>query len=635
MMHKKILSLSLPQKARIFTSVDLGALMVAFLIAQGFDQGWGGVYAAAWQLPILLAVATYLISHLGLNRMKLNAFGMEDITKVFGVSATLFCTSGFVNLFLGDARMALQTLVQFAVLFALFAISSRLVMHKIVQRVYSAEGSLRHVLIYGAGQTGKQLAAALLTDREFRAACFVDDNPNMQKLTINGLRVHPPSAIPKLIRYGRIDRIVLAMPSADQSVRVRLAKQLSGLGCEVLTLPSFADIVLRGENIKAAEPVTMDSLLGRDAINDELPETQSAYRGHRILVSGAGGSIGGELSRQLARCEPEELVLLDHCEYALYKIAKSLRESCPNTKFTAVLGSIGHADLIAETLQDHKIDVVFHAAAYKHVGLVQDNAFEGIRNNVLGTRIIAEEAQRAGVERFILVSTDKAVRPTSMMGSSKRLAELVVQDLATRPETTKFSMVRFGNVLGSSGSVIPLFQQQIREMGPVTVTHPEVTRYFMTIDEAVRLVLLAGTFSRGGDVFVLDMGTPVSIYDMARKMIEAAGHTVRDANDQSGEIEIVFTGLKAGEKMHEELLIGSDMLTTPHPKILRAQENMMSELEVASALNDLRRAVETRDKALLEATLLRCLEADQHKITVPPIAPQERVPAPPLTLAGE
>lgn len=267
--------------------------------------------------------------------------------------------------------------------------------------------------------------------------------------------------------------------------------------------------------------------------------------------------------------------------------------------------------------------MVFHAAAYKHVNLVETNAFEGVRNNVIGTRVLAEEARLARVDRFILVSTDKAVRPSSMMGCTKRMAELVIQDLAKRSENTKFSMVRFGNVLGSSGSVIPLFQQQIRDLGPVTVTHPEVTRYFMTIDEAVRLVLLAGSFSRGGDVFVLDMGEPVSIHDMARKMIEAAGHSVRDETNPAGDIAITFTGLQEGEKMHEELLIGSDMLTTPHPKIMRAQEKMLSELQIASALQELRRAIEARDLNLLTATLRRYVENEDTEVAAltPPKTP--------------
>ncbi|MBO9395200.1 polysaccharide biosynthesis protein [Shimia sp. R9_2] len=633
MLYNTITSLSQAQKAKIFVTVDLIALTFALCIAQIFSDDARGLSALVWHFPVLIAVSAATIHFLGLNRIKLNAFGMEDISKSMTVAGLMLLSSLALNFVLRDDGLAFATLAEFTGLFLLLSISFRVIMHKIVERIYASRTSRRRVLIYGAGQTGQQLAAALVTDDEFKAACFVDDDPNLQKLTINGLRVHAPREIPKLARQSKVDRIILAMPSAEHTVRQRLARKLSGLGCEVLALPSFADIVLRGEDVTAAAPITMDSLLGRDAVKDDLPETESAYRGHRILVTGAGGSIGGELCRQLARCAPAELVLFDHCEFALYKIAKSIKENLPDTKFTAVLGSIGHAELIAETIAAHKIDVVFHAAAYKHVGLVQDNAFEGVRNNVIGTRIVAEEALRAGVERFILVSTDKAVRPTSIMGSSKRLAELVIQDLATRSQTTKFSMVRFGNVLGSSGSVIPLFQQQIRELGPVTVTHPNVTRFFMTIDEAVRLVLLAGTFSRGGDVFVLDMGTPVSIYEMARKMIEAAGHTVRDEMDPNGDIPIVFTGLKDGEKMHEELLIGSDMLTTPHPKILRAQENLMSELEVALALQDLRRAIDERDHTLLAATLTRCIAADQTQTEVATTSHEANAPT--LTLVGE
>ncbi|MBO9407205.1 polysaccharide biosynthesis protein [Shimia sp. R9_1] len=633
MLYNTITSLSQAQKAKIFVTVDLIALTFALCIAQIFSDDARGLSALVWHFPVLIAVSAATIHFLGLNRIKLNAFGMEDISKSMTVAGLMLLSSLALNVLLRDEGLAFATLAEFTGLFLLLSISFRVIMHKIVERIYASRTSRRRVLIYGAGQTGQQLAAALVTDDEFKAACFVDDDPNLQKLTINGLRVHAPREIPKLARQSKVDRIILAMPSAEHTVRQRLARKLSGLGCEVLALPSFADIVLRGEDVTAAAPITMDSLLGRDAVKDDLPETESAYRGHRILVTGAGGSIGGELCRQLARCAPAELVLFDHCEFALYKIAKSIKENLPDTKFTAVLGSIGHAELIAETIAAHKIDVVFHAAAYKHVGLVQDNAFEGVRNNVIGTRIVAEEALRAGVERFILVSTDKAVRPTSIMGSSKRLAELVIQDLATRSQTTKFSMVRFGNVLGSSGSVIPLFQQQIRELGPVTVTHPNVTRFFMTIDEAVRLVLLAGTFSRGGDVFVLDMGTPVSIYEMARKMIEAAGHTVRDEMDPNGDIPIVFTGLKDGEKMHEELLIGSDMLTTPHPKILRAQENLMSELEVALALQDLRRAIDERDHTLLAATLTRCIAADQTQTEVATTSHETNAPT--LTLVGE
>ncbi|MBO9476038.1 polysaccharide biosynthesis protein [Shimia sp. R11_0] len=610
MFYKLLTTLSHERKALVLLTVDLMMIAVALFLSLGLSNESHSFLTALWYLPPLLLVAGGVIHLLGLNRIKLNTYGMDDITSTFMVAVAFVLTGLALGVLLGAQQMQAYTLVQAGGLFMLLSIASRIVMLKIVQRTYAKQVMRRRVLIYGAGQTGQQLAAALQTDDEFAAACFADDDTNLQKLTILGLRVHSPNKIPMLVRRIGIERIILAMPSADQSVRMRLAKRLSGLGCEVLALPSFADIVLRGEESTAAAPVALNSLLGRDAVKDELPETKSTYHGRRILVTGAGGSIGGELCRQLARCKPAELVLLDHSEFALYQVSKSLRESHPNTKFSSVLGSVEHPELVADALTTYDIDVVFHAAAYKHVGLVQENMFEGVRNNVIGTRVVAEEARRAGVERFILVSTDKAVRPTSMMGSSKRLAELLIQDLATRSEHTKFSMVRFGNVLGSSGSVIPLFQQQIREMGPVTVTNKDVTRYFMTVDEAVRLVLLAGTFSRGGDVFVLDMGQPVSIYAMARKMIEAAGHSVRDEQNPNGDIAIVFTGLKEGEKMHEELLIGSDMLTTPHPKIMRAQENQISRLAVAGALQDLRRAIDTRDEELLNATLTRCIAAD-------------------------
>lgn len=356
------------------------------------------------------------------------------------------------------------------------------------------------------------------------------------------------------------------------------------------------------------KPVDTTRILGRDALGGDFPAASEAYRDHCILVTGAGGSIGSELCRQLLSFKPKRLVLLDHSELALYTVHRELQALDDNIDIRPALGSIGSPEFVEQVLADNDIDVIFHAAAYKHLPMVENNILEGLRNNVLGTRVVAEAARNKGVERFILVSSDKAVRPTSVMGSSKRLAELVVQDLATRNATTRFSMVRFGNVLGSSGSVLPLFEAQIRHGGPLTVTHPDVTRYFMTLSEAVHLVLMAGSLSRGGDVFVLDMGVPVSILSVAKNMIEGAGYRVKDAQNPNGDIEIRFTGLRPGEKMHEELLIGSDMLTTPHPKILRAQESYLSEIEMAGALQDLRRAIETRDETLAMDTLTKYVE---------------------------
>lgn len=355
-------------------------------------------------------------------------------------------------------------------------------------------------------------------------------------------------------------------------------------------------------------PIDLGDLLGRDRLEDRLPGVTATYAGKRILVTGAGGSIGSELCRQLILARPAHLILLDHSEFALFDIDRELRGLAPDLTITPVLGSIADKALVTVLMEAKKIDIVLHAAAYKHVPLVEANAIEGMRNNVIGTRTLALAARDAGVGRFILISTDKAVRPTSVMGASKRFAEMIIQDMATRSKTTRFAMVRFGNVIGSSGSVIPLFAEQIAQGGPVTLTHPDVTRYFMTIPEATRLVLLAGTFARGGDVFVLDMGKPVAMRDVARKMIENAGLTVRDADNPKGDIEIRITGLRPGEKLHEELLIGSDMLTTPHPRILRAQEGHLSEIELAKALKSLSEAIETRDVALLRSILAQWIE---------------------------
>ncbi|MFB9149760.1 polysaccharide biosynthesis protein [Roseovarius ramblicola] len=472
-----------------------------------------------------------------------------------------------------------------------------------------ATGDRLPVLIYGAGQTGQQLATALRHDARLRPVAFADDEPRLRGLTVSGLRVHAPDEIEDLVARQGIGRIILAMPGASEATRTRLTRRLAATGCEVHALPSFADMVTgRAVTPYESRPIDPTKLLGRDALENELPGVTDAYAGRRILVTGAGGSIGAELCRQIASCAPKTLVLLDHAEHALFQIERELRDLAPEVEIMPILGSVCEPALVSVLMQARKIDVVLHAAAYKHVPMVEANAIEGMRNNVIGTRTVAQAAQDAGVERFILVSTDKAVRPTSVMGASKRFAEMIVQDLATRATRTRFSMVRFGNVLGSSGSVIPTFSEQIARGGPVTLTHADVTRYFMTIPEAVRLVLLAGTIARGGDLFVLDMGAPVRVRDIALRMIEAAGLTLRDADNPDGDIGIEVVGLRPGEKLHEELLIGSDMLTTPHPRILRAQEGHLSEIELAKALRSLSEAIETRDVALLRSILAQWIE---------------------------
>lgn len=611
MLYKIATSLTRAQKQYFFMLIDVAMVLVAFVSALLLNSTVTVNVEMLWLVAPLMAIMALLglpvSSYLGLPRTKLNAYEMRGVwaTALYATAVSIIGLA-FNGLF--SPHLPVEVFLIFSVLFLVFAAAWRVGLRYVVFNAYRRGQSRMRVLIYGAGQTGQQLVAALRTDDAIRPVAFVDDNPTLQSLMIAGLPVHAPSKIKDLIADKQIDRVVLAMPSISQSKQSRIAHRLREIGCEVHALPSFAELVGEGELRKRVSPVNLDDLLGRNRLEAELPGVSHAYSGRRILITGAGGSIGSELCRQLIACKPQCIVLLDHSELALYNIDKELRELASKLHIVPILGTVLDDDKMREILAKFDIDVVLHAAAYKHLPLVECNPISGLRNNVIGTKVLADAARDAGVERFILVSSDKAVRPTNVMGASKRLAELVVQDLATRSSGTRFSMVRFGNVLGSSGSVIPLFEEQIGRGGPVTLTHGAVTRYFMTISEAARLVLLAGSFARGGDVFVLDMGDPVPIAKLARQMIEGAGHTVRDAKNPDGDIEIQITGLRRGEKLHEELLISPDMLTTPHNKILRAQESYLSEIEMANALKDLRRSITNLDEDGAKAVIARWVE---------------------------
>ncbi|SEK46143.1 NDP-sugar epimerase, includes UDP-GlcNAc-inverting 4,6-dehydratase FlaA1 and capsular polysaccharide biosynthesis protein EpsC [Roseovarius azorensis] len=613
MFYHLVATLRPSHRYAVFLALDVLLLAVAWFLAHTLTPGadWSADAADIrfWDLGLLLAATGLLNVVLGLPRVRLNSYaGRDMLASAFVAMALMVIGLAASRLLQGHAAHP-GALVITGLIYLILTVTARLVLRAALLRIQRRGTPRLRVLIYGAGQTGQQLAAALTTDDAVMPVAFVDDEPRLQSLQIGGLRVHKPDDIAQLVAQHNVQRIVLAMPSAPAATRAAITRRLTDLGCEVHALPSFADLVTNdARTLYESRPVGLSDLLGRDGLEDQLPGVNETYAGRRILVTGAGGSIGSELCRQLIRSRPGHLVLLDHSEIALFDIDRELRALAPDLTITPILGSINDKALVTVLMQAKKIDIVLHAAAYKHVPMVEANAIEGMRNNVIGTRTVANAARDAGVERFILVSTDKAVRPTSVMGASKRFAEMIIQDMATRSTKTRFSMVRFGNVIGSSGSVIPLFAEQIARGGPVTLTHPEVTRYFMTIPEATRLVLLAGTFARGGDVFVLDMGKPVAMRDVARKMIEGSGHTVRDAENPQGDIEIRITGLRPGEKLHEELLIGSDMLTTPHPRILRAQEGHLSEIELAKALRSLSEAIETRDVALLRSILTQWIE---------------------------
>ncbi|GLQ35951.1 nucleotide sugar epimerase [Amylibacter marinus] len=562
---------------------------------------------AAFLFPLLMAIGGVLVSFIGLPRIKLSAYENHGIVLSALASLSL-AAMGLLVTAMFPVTIAKSTFVVFGGLFFIISVTARLVGQKILLLMFEDETIRKRVLVYGAGQAGGQLAAALAMTSEVKPVCFVDDDPALAGLIVGGLPVISARNIEKTITDRRIERVVVAIPSAPDSRRRELLRDLSDLPCEVLALPSFIDLLDGKQDlVESLKPISLDDLLGRDLVDLELPEVAQTYAGKSVVITGAGGSIGSELARQLLRCGIRHLTLFDHSEYALYSIERELSEvaHAAGIKLSARLGSVTDPVQVGNCFTTAEAEIVLHAAAYKHVPLVESNEAVGMYNNVHGTKVVADAALAHGLERFILVSTDKAVRPTNVMGSSKRLAELVIQDLASRHQTPLFSMVRFGNVLGSSGSVIPLFREQIERGGPVTVTHGDVTRFFMTIPEAARLVLLAGSYARGGDVFVLDMGAPVKIVDLAETMIRLSGRTLRNEQNPDGDIAVEITGLRPGEKLYEELLIGSDMLTTPHAKILRAQEEKLSELEVANFLRDLQVAAQTGDADAMRNIIMR------------------------------
>lgn len=553
-------------------------------------------------LPVLAALMSLA---LGIPWIKLKAYESLAILKTAALSVLLAVIAFAMTKSLA-IPLPLIGVTLFGLIFFLGSVGIRMVMLSSLLWILRSRQHRTRVLIYGAGTTGMQLAAALKNHESIVPVAFIDDNTGLQTMTVAGLKVLSPTRIKEIVHERDVDRVLLAMPSVSQPKQARIARRLQALGLDVLAVPSFAQLVGTETLVDNLAPVVPGKFLGRKPVEELDTDGVGAYRGKVVLVSGAGGSIGSEICRQLLSYAPRRLVLFEVSELALYEIDRELRArpDVGEVELVPVLGSVADSRVARSVMADQGVEVVLHAAAYKHVPLVEANPVVGMMNNVLGTRTLADAAHAAQIERFILISTDKAVRPTNIMGASKRLAELVVQDMAKRPGRTTFAMVRFGNVLGSSGSVVPLFKEQIARGGPVTLTHDDVTRYFMTISEAVRLVLLAGSLTapanapqgqRGGDVFVLDMGKPMRIRDLAEQMIQAAGYTVRDEAHPDGDIEIKVIGLRPGEKLHEELLIGEGLLTTPNPKILRAREACLSELDVAKMLQILRTAVANGD----------------------------------------
>ena len=587
--------------------------------------------ADALAMPVGLVVAVWLVTPQLLSTLPLWIWAIPSLIGLSGLRVWGFYRSvvRFMGLELVEAAFKTVTLVSFTLLLCLvwvdtwpntvrvsvtfwflgmvYVVGSRLSVRWLLQ---SRNAAGDRVVIYGAGDAGAHLAAALAGRGEFVPVAFVDDRPTLRGSVINGLPVRSSLDLSSLIEEFGVSRVLLALPSVSRRRRLQIIDQLEQLPVHVQTMPDMGDLVSGHARVDDIREVDITDLLGRDAV-PPIPKLLDAnIRGKSVMVTGAGGSIGSELCLQIACLGPKRLVLLDLSEAALYTIDQTLQDEAQrkslDVEIVALIGSVHHQTRMREVLETYAVETVYHAAAYKHVPLVEHNMIEGVHNNVFGTLHAAEAAIAAGVKSFVLISTDKAVLPTNVMGATKRFAELLLQALNQRGSgTTMFSMVRFGNVLASSGSVVPLFREQIRNGGPVTVTHPEIYRYFMTIPEAASLVLQAGSMAKGGDVFVLDMGKPVRIRDLAEKMIHLMGLTIRNENSPDGDIEIRYMGLRPAEKLYEELLIGKNVMGTQHPSIMRAEEDFLSWEELKPLIEQLWTACQRLDCTKAREVLLR------------------------------
>lgn len=559
-------------------------------------------------LALAPTVAVWLFSSLGVYKTVVRYAPHRIFLFIFAglcVSAfTLIFSSFYLHTFIPRSVPLIFLLV------ALVAVSlPRLVIRNLVDILHPIDS--KPVIIYGSGSSAIELAKTLKSDKSYRTVAFVDHEGPHEGSSIDGIPVYSPESLDTLVAEQKVQLLLLAIENESKRERLTIIRSLERFPVKVQSIPPIRDIIGGVASISQLHDIDIADLLGREPVSPDYALMSEHIFGKNVLITGAGGSIGAELCRQIVHYNPKTLVLYDSSEYNLYRIYEELSSNIASNPILAgvnlvpILGNVLDRELMKKRLANLKLDIVYHAAAYKHVPMVEANAFEGVRNNLLGTLHCAELAKDLGVKTFVLVSTDKAVRPTNVMGASKRLAELVLQALARESSSTVFCMVRFGNVLNSSGSVVPRFREQIENGGPVTVTHPEITRFFMTIEEAAQLVVQAGAMAKGGEVFVLDMGDPVRIYDLAREMILLSGRTVKDASNPNGDIEIEITGIRSGEKLFEELLIGENCSPTAHPRILMAEEFSLSWRELQPIIDEVGQQCTRMDYKELQAFLIK------------------------------
>lgn len=616
-MQSRILGWPRAAKLAVVIAVDVVLALLATWMAftLRLDELHFPLGAQRWVYVLAPMLAIPIFVKFGLYRAIFRYTGQAAL-KATGQAVAVYCIVLLAVLLWGQWPGVPRSLgILQPVLFLLLVGGSRALARFWLANLGGPRGrSEGRLLIYGAGTAGVQTASAIGISRQFVVLGFVDDDDAKVGRSINRVPVFAPSDVPDVVARLGVTDILLALPSSSRERRNRIIAGLRSVPVHIRTLPGLADLATGRVTVQDFKELDIEDLLGRDPVPPNTDLLARTLAGKVVLVTGAGGSIGSELCRQILAERPHQLLLLDHNEFGLYSIHQELHglsiAGGHGAELIPLLGSVSNPQRLQEVCDTYRPATIYHAAAYKHVPLVESNPAEGIVNNVFGTLNIARAAMASGVGQFILVSTDKAVRPTNVMGASKRMAELVLQALAGQAENgpTCFGMVRFGNVLGSSGSVVPLFRGQLASGGPLTVTHPEVTRYFMTIPEAAQLVLQAGAMATGGDVFVLDMGEPVKIMDLAHRMVELSGLTVRDEAHPAGDIEIAITGLRPGEKLYEELLIGDNPSPTVHPRIMKAHEDCLSWPELEVHLDTLRRASENGDVQAIKAVLRACVQ---------------------------
>jgi len=586
-------------------SVDV--LLIVSILIGAFSMRLGEWFWPQGDLLYLILfaplIATPIFIKFGLYRAIVRYIGFKALWAIVQAVSLYALVWGVIVLLSGIEGVPRSVILINWILAMLLIGGSRIVgrwyFYEEKSRINNASSKRQNVLIYGAGSAGIQLATALSYSRELRPIAFIDDDPGLSNHHIIGMKVHTSSELEQLIISMNIKEVLLAIPSISRIQRNKIINRLESYPVLVRSVPGVSELAQGNLNIDDLNVVGIDDLLGRDPVPPNQNYIRSNITNKVVMITGAGGSIGSELCRQIMQLQPNKIVLFEQNEFSLYAIDQELIGMKLDIDIVPILGSILNTSLVEQVCCKFGVQTIYHAAAYKHVPMIEFNNFSGVDNNIFGTLSCAEAASLANVETFVLISTDKAVRPTNTMGATKRFAEMILQAISQKYQgkgnATNFSMVRFGNVLDSSGSVIPLFKKQIKNGGPVTVTDPEIIRYFMTIPEAAQLVIQAGAMSKGGDVFLLDMGEPVKILDLAKKMIRLSGLEVKDNDNPNGDIEILFTGLRPGEKLYEELLIGDNALTTEHKLILRSEEEMLPWSELEVILHKLKIAVDEQN----------------------------------------